>query len=266
MKDLSFRLIEPYELLKPHISRIFVFECRKGIRKGDAEIIVPNGQMKLVIPYKNNMTSSLHGVFREHKESSVVLIGLSTDRADIECDDDYGNICVEFKTMSAYRFFNFPMHHLAHNMINTPDLLDKMGAEIQEKLQYIENVDAKVEFVQAFLCKQLFAVNKFDPISEYAIQKIVQSKGLITVDALSKELGYSRRYLTTKFASSIGISPKELSSIVRFQEIFKNIGSVSKIEYDFFYDQSHYIKEFKKFTGFTPQEYLAQCNKLRCLL
>lgn len=270
MNDIVFKVVEPHILLAPYVSRIFVFECKQGITIADSEVIVPNGQVKIVIPYRNNMKSTLNKQTRVHKESSWIFIGPSINRADIECDDNYGNICIEFKPMGAYRFFKMPMHSLSQNMFEATELFDRFGNNLQDALQEIELVDDKISFVQSFLCRQLLSLNKSDSVTEYAVSKIIQSKGLIAIQDLSDTMGYSRRFLTTKFSNHVGLSPKELSSIIRFQEIIKNVTKTGNEQnasmYDYFYDQSHYIKEFKRFTGYTPTEYLAQCNKLRCLL
>jgi hypothetical protein len=106
MSDILFKTYVPNKWLQPYIQTIFILETKVGIPKNEFSLIAPNGSMKLVIPYRNNMRSTIGQIFREHKEASCFIIGLSTNSANIECDADYGNLCVEFKPFGAYRFVN----------------------------------------------------------------------------------------------------------------------------------------------------------------
>ena len=77
------------------------------------------------------------------------------------------------------------------------------------------------------------------------------------------ETGYSKRYLDMLFKEHVGLSPKSLASILRFQYFYQSwsqgeADAFSKDAlYAYYYDQSHFIKEFKRFTGYTPEKYFA---------
>lgn len=269
MQDMIFKTYLPNRFLQPFLSRIFVFESKSGMSKNDFGLIAPNGKMKLVIPYRNNMKSTINHICRVHKESSCFMIGHSMHSAITECDKDYGNICVEFNPAGVYRFFNLPLNEIAGQIYDTHELYGKVGKELREKVSETADIDKKVLLVQDFLYRQMVQFNKSDAVSEYAINKIIMSKGLININSISEEMGYSRRYLLRKFTENLGISPKEFACIIRFDEIFKKVSlhhlSEEKL-YEYYYDQSHFIKEFKKFTGFTPGDYICQSNKLGILL
>ncbi len=76
-----------------------------------------------------------------------------------------------------------------------------------------------------------------------------------------------RRYLDMLFQEHVGVSPKSLASILRFQEVYqgwmqhKSPTFFSNHWPAYYYDQSHFIKEFKRFTGFTPQHYAGIVNE-----
>jgi AraC-like DNA-binding protein len=140
-----------------------------------------------------------------------------------------------------------------------------MGRELQERISEITDIDEKVRYAEQFFFKQMLALNKLDPITEFAIHQITSQKGLISINDLSNEMGYSRRYLLNKFKDNVGLSPKEFTNIVRFSEVYKRINQNLLKEdklYEFYYDQSHYIREFKRYTGLSPGEYVLQSNKL----
>jgi methylphosphotriester-DNA--protein-cysteine methyltransferase len=111
--------------------------------------------------------------------------------------------------------------------------------------------------VQQFLVKQLVQQER-DLIFEFCVDKIISSKGQMSVKELEKKTGYSSRWLNMKFTQKIGLSPKSLSSIIRFKECYQAFtsGTINpmfrKEYYAYYHDQSHFIKNFKQFTGQVP--------------
>lgn len=55
MSDIFLKVFKPLDILQPYFSKIFVFECKYGFQKNDLELIAPNGEIKLVIPYRNRL-------------------------------------------------------------------------------------------------------------------------------------------------------------------------------------------------------------------
>ena len=264
MEDMVLKVFMPNRFLQPYISKIWIFESKYGIPKSDLKLIAPNGEMKLVIPYKNNMRSTIENKSKEHKEASFIIIGQMTKAAIIESEIDFGSIGIDFKPYGAYKFFPFPLSEITNYVYHAPDLFTRMGSELQDRLSEISGINEKVRFIEEFLLKQMLELNKDDSITELAVNRIVASKGLIGVEELSEEVGYSRRHMVRKFTETIGLSPKEFSCIVRFHEIYKKYSLNSFNEedlYELYYDQSHFVKEFKRFSGMTPGEYLSQTNK-----
>ena len=90
------------------------------------------------------------------------------------------------------------------------------------------------------------------------LRKIYKSKGLINIQDLCEQSGYSKRYLDLRFADHVGVGPKVLTRIVRFVPLFRSYlgrdghGALRGGLADQYYDQSHFIWEFRRFTGRSP--------------
>jgi AraC-like DNA-binding protein len=74
---------------------------------------------------------------------------------------------------------------------------------------------------------------------------------------MAQHSGLSERYIQKLYLSNIGISPSAFTSVIRFNKSLHLVLNTSEplttIAYDCgYYDQAHFIKEFKKFTGITP--------------
>jgi transcriptional regulator GlxA family with amidase domain len=91
----------------------------------------------------------------------------------------------------------------------------------------------------------------------------LQLKGQVSVDELSEQLNINRRQLERRFASAIGLSPKQLAKIVRLQAALKmleqgHFTSLTALAYENgYFDQAHFIKDFKEFTGLSPKQFFA---------
>lgn len=96
---------------------------------------------------------------------------------------------------------------------------------------------------------------------DYAIERILKMNGMITVASLCSELSVSERYIEQIFQKYIGLSPKFYTRIIRFNYIFQLVKDKATnwadVVYEAgYYDQSHFIRNFKAFTGEDPTTYL----------
>ena len=107
-----------------------------------------------------------------------------------------------------------------------------------------------------------------DPITQYAIAQLRQSNGGITLKTLQQELQFSERSLERRFKQVVGISPKVFSQVCRFQATLRQLRTgtydkLSDIAFDHAYaDQSHFIRSFREFTGFSPHQYQKQSREV----
>jgi AraC-like DNA-binding protein len=99
---------------------------------------------------------------------------------------------------------------------------------------------------------KLTTLTRPDRRLEKCFELIDHSVGNITVDEISKTVGLSSRQLRRLVGNMIGIGVKDYSKIVRFKRSLRDV-KYNKTDYFHYYDQSHYIREIKQFTGKTPE-------------
>lgn len=264
MIDIVYRLHYPHKLLRPYIHRIWVFESKYGIPSDDLKLIVPNGEVKLVIMYRSNVKCKIDNNLWNFPENSFAIVGQTTKSAIIDPQGSFGTIGVEFKPFGVSSFFSMPFDEITNQFNHFDDIFNRIGRELKQRIVDSNSVDGKISILESFLINQL-ALSKKDPsFVEYAANQITSKNGLINISDLIKDTGYSRRHFDRKFKEYIGISPKEFAGIVRFQTVYNRIllkeNMIKDDLYDFYYDQSHFIKEFKRFTGLTPKEHYRQDN------
>jgi len=265
---MRLRHIEPYPHLRGYISKMWVFESSGRVPDEDMKLIVPNGLVKMTIPYRNGVSGKNKDGFRLVKESSIIIIGICDTPAviDLEHDAPHGNIGIEFSPLGAYRLFNVRQAELKNKIFLIEEVLGRSAKEIQEAIANTESISDKIRLVQRYLLK-LLSKSEADPVLNFCLNEIECSKGMVPVAELERKTGYSSRWLYEKFIEKVGLSPKNFASIVRFMQFYrrwaKDPGSDFFKEdiYDYFYDQSHFIKEFKRFTGLSPTKYMRSENE-----
>ena len=260
--------IEPDPQLRGYINKMWIFESSGRVSAEDMKLIVPNGMVKLAIPFRNGISGKYDDWFHLSKESSITLIGIADTPAivDVEYDAAHGNIGIEFSAAGAYRIFQLRQSELKNRIFPLEEIFGRSARDMQEIISNTESIGEKIQIIQAYLIK-LLSKSDPDPILDYCLREIENSKGLATVMELEKKTGYSSRWLYEKFMEKVGLSPKNLSSVVRFMQFYeqwaKNPGAdfFKKDIYDYFYDQAHFIKEFKRFTGHSPLKFAKSENE-----
>jgi AraC-like DNA-binding protein len=264
---IQFRHIKPHFLLKNYIEKMWVFESSGKMPVNDMNLVVPNGSIKLTVSYQNGIVAALNGKTFASKEHDITLTGLIDVPVILNVEKDVATetIGIEFSPHGAYRFFHFTLNDIQNQIYSIEDLLGNTGKRLIEQTNNTTSLQQKIDVLQQFLLKQLSLHNE-DSIFDYCVEKIMASKGRITVSELEKKTGYSSRWLNMKFNDKLGISPKNLSSIIRFNQYYqafikKNEKVFLKNDfYDLYYDQSHFIKDFKRFTGLPPTKFEKQIN------
>lgn len=135
-------------------------------------------------------------------------------------------------------------------------------ADTLQCLKQSFSVAEQVEIIAKFIAQKMehTAADRSSQI-QIAIGIVHSRGGKITVNALAKELHLTERTLQRLFKEYIGLSPKQFSKIVQFQQAFNQVSDeafdkLSEIVFDNGYaDQSHFIRNFRRFTGGKPSDF-----------
>lgn len=270
MGNLAVRRLPPRHELSEYVKHIWVFESSGGLSEEETQIIVPNGSAKMMLYYKGRFTGRVGDRAFSVPDHKLFVLGVS-DRptiAEFDRNQAFGCICVEFHPAFAYRMLAVPQHELRNTLVHFGDLIAPAASRIMEERMYMTPDPAhKAMLLQDDLAAAL-ALTERDAKFEYGVSAIWNSRGRMLITELSQDMGHGDRWLRAKFAERLGIGPKTFASIVRFQSCFQALlrDKRSFLEnghyYDFYYDQAHFIKEFKRFMGLPPAKYAALQNEV----
>ncbi|UVK36480.1 AraC family transcriptional regulator [Mesorhizobium sp. AR10] len=176
-----------------------------------------------------------------------------------------GSCCIQinFTPLGARRFFGQPMSELADTMVGLDDVLGLEGMMLRERLGNARDWSTRFAIAEAFVATRLTEARETQAEIDWAYDRIVTSGGRIRISTLAGKLGWSRKHLAGKFSDAIGVGPKTLSRIIRFNRALglsrQNASDWADIAADCGYaDQSHLVREFRDLAGTTPTALAAQ--------
>jgi AraC-like DNA-binding protein len=269
MTAFRFMPVTPHPLLSPYVAKMYVFESSGRLPELDKKLIVPNANFKLTLTYRNGIVARIGDKSFIQSENEISLTGLIDSPVNLDPQEDVqtGTIIIEFNPLGAYRLFRLSYAEVQNQIVGMTDLIGNSAEELQSQLAEAGTLDLKLQLLQSFLIRRLERATP-DPIYDYCINRISYSKGLISVSQLEKDTGYSSRWLHKKFLEHLGTGPKNLSEIIRFKQFYEAYSTGGTLQslkdhiYQYYYDQSHFLKAFKRFTGSTPTDLQNSLNEL----
>ncbi|HOD53176.1 MAG TPA: helix-turn-helix domain-containing protein [Candidatus Cloacimonadota bacterium] len=256
-------VLKPCKELSSYIKHYWVLEIDE--KEGDiTERVIPTGNIELMFHYKKPFTAfTNHQVINQPKS---FLSGIAHQYSDVLAKGGTGVIAVTFFPYGACHFFDFPLSEADNRIISLSDIDYKSICEIEERLYNTPEMIEKIKIIEGFLIKRFRTINTHDvSFIKESIQLIRYQKGLIKVSDLSRKLHTTTRTMERKFNHFLGKSPKQYIRIIRFHRVVKGLYQLqqkSLTEYAYeneYFDQAHFINDFKQLTGYSPSEFIANC-------
>jgi len=236
LKELSYIELPPHPSLEKYIKSYWFLHCRtESVQPFD---IMPDGYFDLIISLKDGVIVN------------VRLVGVWNKMIRVEYTN-LDSIGVRFTPQALPVLLNTSVRELL-NTYSTVDL-----AEWNLEKQILEDLwNSDFRMIMSYFDK-CFASRLKDRFIDKRLDSLFNlvefHQGQILVNTLSKEVGLSARQIQRKTNEFIGIGLKEYSNIVRFNKVLSLIKE-DKSNYLGYFDQSHFIKSFRSYTGLLPSE------------
>lgn len=229
--------------------------------------IIPDGTMKLIFHYGDT--------YKHHPKNgkSMVLpkcflIGQLTQPYVVEPLGITGTFIVRFQPNGFLPFATTSIKKMENTAVPLGKLFGIEGEEIGKRILNANSTFDRIEIIEAFLLNKLTEKQTIDNIVKSTVETILNANGQFSVNEFSSQSGINRRQLARKFSSTIGLSPKQLSKTIRIQATLKSlltkeVKSLTDLAYENeYFDQAHFIKDFKEFTGLAPKEFYGDDLKM----
>jgi AraC-like DNA-binding protein len=171
---------------------------------------------------------------------------------------------VDLTPLGAARVLHQPLGALANQVIPLDALLGPLADDLIERLATAPDWPARFAIIDSFLLTRIVAAPDLDPLVTHAWRRLTATGGQLAVTALAEEVGHSRKHLSVRVRHDLGLPPKTIANVLRFARAVRMAeqppaGGWAQIAHDCGYvDQSHLIRDVRRFSGSTPSELLAR--------
>lgn len=250
---MKFDKYIPTEQLRPYIKYLVVSE-------NDAEkeyTVFPSSGLVIGFQYKGKLQTIKEG--KEESLTSAGITGISDSYKIFKSAAKTGTVLIYFTEVGFTQFATHPAYEVFNLSVSLNDVFaEQIVNSVEEKLSTAKSDLQRIKIVEHFLLTQLKDIQN-DKLVVEAVKLIYQSKGNIRVKELNEKLFISQSPFEKRFRKVVGTSPKKFASIIRFNTVLNSIDStksLTEICYENgFFDQAHFIKDFKQFTGHTPESF-----------
>lgn len=187
------------------------------------------------------------------------LSGLRKSFRLVEYGKNSANILVQFREGGAAAFFRLPIHELFETNVALDEFFRPSELmRLEEQLGTAGSIEKKVGIVQQFFIERI-RYQKADLLVAKSVEKITAANGVLDVKDLSDSLYISRDAFEKRFRKAVGTAPKQFADIVRMKALIGRAHLTDSLLDSAlsagFFDQSHFIRNFKRFTGLTPKDF-----------
>ena len=262
---MIFQVHVPEFPLNRFIEHFFYYEGLSPAH--NRERFLPDGNTELII----DLTENTQHIYDNESLMEIQACrqawasGVRTRSITIPSGMGSRMLVVAFKKGRAHPFYRLPLSEMTDQVLSADLIFGRDILELREKLMAAVSIQQMFPLVEKFLLHKAHGTlpAEIHPnCIEYALHQIVQQPNVLSFQQLLDQIGYSQKHFIHLFRKQVGVAPKQYLKIMRFQKAILEIENNDSIHWSKiaresgFYDQAHFINEFKGFSGFTPNEYM----------
>jgi len=262
ISSATYKQFQPSELLRSYIDSYWFLEDENPIRGQLIDRVIPNIGYGLMFSYGNHLESKY---IYQHKYTvnPAGLIASSTHYPVlIKSEGKRGIFGVKLKPHTVKMLLRVPAFEITNRSLSLEEVIGLEGLRLTQQIVNASNIDERIRIVESFLAFRLLNnLKNENQIVKFLISRIIQNKGNIILKTLSDECDVCERQLQRLFLQHVGVSPKFFARTYRINNVFDLLRTSNNLMwFDIvfrcgYFDQSHFIKEFKALSGITPEAF-----------
>jgi AraC-like DNA-binding protein len=244
------------EKLQNLISHVWFMEFKENEKVERTDLIMPTGSLNMVFNYADEQYL-IHEKGEPEKLPDILITGQLNKVWKLQYGDTLKQFGIILKPIGFFRLFKVPAALFSGTFIDgetAPWNLEKLYSELSQH----HDVNKAFDFIEEYLQTHTNPEDVPAFLTEI-LNSIELSEGNISTDELASTYHKSVSSIERYFKKMVGMTPKAYSNIVKFNTAINVMDEANNI-LDYYYDQSHFIKTCKKYTGKTPAE-LMKTNK-----
>lgn len=253
-----YRQYRPAPLLAHWVECYWIYRCSGDYDR--IEPLIPGGRVELAFTFSSHINWLISPENPRGQRMDRAHFMGQRDRAfSWNPAGDTHFLGIRFKPGALAAFTRMPISQLLNSLIPAADVFGAVIGEWEDRLYRESTDDGRISLLDRLLPTLLLHDPQTAPLVGSALELIRRHPDETSIQTICRQTGTYYKKLERLFQASVGYSPKQYYRIVRFNKAIRQIDGhrpLTAIGYDCgYFDQSHFIREFRRFTGMTPRSF-----------
>lgn len=257
---MRFKKLIPSPALQPYVKYFWLLD----VDENDipfSQLLIPFGWFELIFNLKNAPEMRIDGDYTATAQSQSLYAGQFTNPFLLNYTKPFYSVGISLQPWTGNLLFNVPANYFTDCLTDFNDLDNNLA--LREQLFYAKNETEIISLFENYLLEKLKHY-QVDSVSADIAKAILKNPSVNEYKEIISTIGFSRRRIEQRFLESTGLPMGGFVRKIRFQNavnILRDKPSTSLTQIGLeagYYDQSHFVREFKKFSSVTPKEFIIQ--------
>jgi AraC-like DNA-binding protein len=255
--------VKPAFPLSRFVEQLWYYEDQA--KPHQKERLMPDGCACLIINLNQDETRlyDADDVSKMNRFSGCTVGGPRTECFVIDTNEQTCVIGASFRAGGAVPFFRLPSDELHNQQVELEDLWGNLARELRERTLAARSPERKLRVVEQALLERAAGMFDGQPVVEFAVASFLTAPATAKITQVADKTGFSSRRFIELFKQHVGMTPKLFCRVRRFQRVLRRITSGKPVNWSAvaldggYFDQAHFIHDFRAFSGINPSKYLA---------
>jgi AraC-like DNA-binding protein len=264
---MHYAEFRPWPTLALLVDRVWTLTGSASDLSTSVQPVLPDGRPELVMHFGEPFERlSVNGDVS--KQAATIFAGQLTGQLTLKPTGAVAVLGVRFHPHGAWPLFRVPQHEVTGLTLDVEDLSPEMSRALRAIRDQTHDVHTALPLVQRVLERRI-ADLRFDRRVDVATRTIIDTDGAVSIDALAESVALTRRHLERLFLDAVGLPPKRLARIARFQKAVRMLAEIDPrgrgavtAAHCGYADQAHFIRDFRQLAGCSPSEHVLKHGEL----
>jgi AraC-like DNA-binding protein len=255
------KLVQPRVCLRPYVRSYWYFRREVPLLLCHEESMHPRGGFGIAFNFGDRLALDAQSV-----REPVFLDGANTVSRKFRFQHQVDLIGVQFHEGGAFPFLGIPLHEL-QNETNLLSALDADLTALHGRMYETKTVLERVKLLETWLLQRLSLGKERHALIPASLEVLRQEAGQLHMSTFAEKWSLSLRQLERLYQREVGMSPKQYLKLLRIERARSSLkqmreATTARLAVELgFYDQAHFIREFRAVVGMTPYVYMKRHEK-----